>query len=209
MSEAQPSRKRSKNMAEAQGAKVGDHEPSKHAKVEQGRLIFVATNAVPEEQSSALLQNLDANSEHDEKLPELLSTSVSSIRKTTDIGTKFEHSSCIGVSNKDASISPSNSEDAEKYRRVTVQSNNLENNTNSLATNQKYVDKKPCKKLESPVRKLMIENDEEGISTMVEQREKTFGELLDLNLSVYPMQSKVSNYISKFHQEYLGVDLIL
>ncbi|KAB2011225.1 hypothetical protein ES319_D09G005800v1 [Gossypium barbadense] len=67
LSVAQPSRKRSKNMAEAQGEKVGDHKPR--------------------------------------------------------------------VSNKDASISPSNSEDVDKYRRVTVHSNNLEKNTNSLATN--------------------------------------------------------------------------
>nr|KJB33317.1 hypothetical protein B456_006G006400 [Gossypium raimondii] len=125
LSVAQPSRKRSKNMAEAQGEKVGDHEPR--------------------------------------------------------------------VSNKDASISPSNSEDVDKYRRVTVHSNNLENNTNSLATNQKYVEKKPCKKLESPVRKLMIENDVEGISTKVEQREKSCGELPDLNLPVYPMQSEKSH----------------
>ncbi|TYI63249.1 hypothetical protein E1A91_D09G005900v1 [Gossypium mustelinum] len=124
LSVAQPSRKRSKNMAEAQGEKVGDHEP---------------------------------------------------------------------ISNKDASISPSNSEDVDKYRRVTVHSNNLENNTNSLATNQKYVEKKPCKKLESPVRKLMIENDVEGISTKVEQREKSCGELPDLNLPVYPMQSEKSH----------------
>ncbi|MBA0739267.1 hypothetical protein Gogos_012554 [Gossypium gossypioides] len=196
-------------MAEAQGEKVGDHEPSKHVKVEQGRLSFVATNAAPREQSSALLQNLNANSEHDKKLLDLFSTSVSSIRTTTNIGTKFEHSSCIGVSNKDASISPSNLEDVNKYRRVTVHSNNLENNTNSLATNQKYVEKKPYKKLESPVRKLMIENDVEGISTKVEQREKSCDELPDLNLPVYPVQSEVSNYISKFHQEYLGVDLIL
>ncbi|PPD90946.1 hypothetical protein GOBAR_DD12121 [Gossypium barbadense] len=122
-------------MAEAQGEKVGDHKPSKHVKVEQGRLNFVATNAVPREQSFVLLQNLDANSEHDKKLLDLFSTSVSSIRTTTNIGTKFEHSSCIGVSNKDASISPSNSEDVDKYRRVTVHSNNLEKNTNSLATN--------------------------------------------------------------------------
>ncbi|XP_012483413.1 ubinuclein-1 isoform X5 [Gossypium raimondii] len=193
LSVAQPSRKRSKNMAEAQGEKVGDHEPSKHVKVEQGRLNFVATNAVPREQSFVLLQNLDANSEHDKKLLDLFSTSVSSIRTTTNIGTKFEHSSCIGVSNKDASISPSNSEDVDKYRRVTVHSNNLENNTNSLATNQKYVEKKPCKKLESPVRKLMIENDVEGISTKVEQREKSCGELPDLNLPVYPMQSEKSH----------------
>ncbi|KAB2064220.1 hypothetical protein ES319_A09G005700v1 [Gossypium barbadense] len=97
-----------------------------------------------------------------------------------------------GVSNKDASISPSNSEDVDKYRRVTVHSNNLENNTDSLATNQKYVEKKPCKKLESPVRKLMIENDVEGISTKVEQREGTCGELPDLNLPVYPVQSEKS-----------------
>ncbi|KAG4181801.1 hypothetical protein ERO13_A09G005500v2 [Gossypium hirsutum] len=96
------------------------------------------------------------------------------------------------VSNKDASISPSNSEDVDKYRRVTVHSNNLENNTDSLATNQKYVEKKPCKKLESPVRKLMIENDVEGISTKVEQREGTCGELPDLNLPVYPVQSEKS-----------------
>ncbi|TYH00810.1 hypothetical protein ES288_A09G007000v1 [Gossypium darwinii] len=123
LSVAQPSRKRSKNMAEAQGEKDGDHEPR--------------------------------------------------------------------VSNKDASISPSNSEDVDKYRRVTVHSNNLENNTDSLATNQKYVEKKPCKKLESPVRKLMIENDVEGISTKVEQREGTCGELPDLNLPVYPVQSEV------------------
>ncbi|TYI08504.1 hypothetical protein ES332_A09G006300v1 [Gossypium tomentosum] len=124
LSVAQPSRKRSKNMAEAQGEKDGDHEPR--------------------------------------------------------------------VSNKDASISPSNSEDVDKYRRVTVHSNNLENNTDSLATNQKYVEKKPCKKLESPVRKLMIENDVEGISTKVEQREGTCGELPDLNLPVYPVQSEAS-----------------
>ncbi|TYH52121.1 hypothetical protein ES332_D09G006200v1 [Gossypium tomentosum] len=117
---AQPSRKRSKNMAEAQGEKVGDHKPN-------------------------------------------------------------------------ASISPSNSEDVDKYRRVTVHSNNLENNTNSLATNQKYVEKKPCKKLESPVKKLMIENDVEGISTKVEQREKSCGELPDLNLPVYPVQSEKSH----------------
>ncbi|XP_040933519.1 ubinuclein-1 isoform X4 [Gossypium hirsutum] len=123
LSVAQPSRKRSKNMAEAQGEKDGDHEP---------------------------------------------------------------------ISNKDASISPSNSEDVDKYRRVTVHSNNLENNTDSLATNQKYVEKKPCKKLESPVRKLMIENDVEGISTKVEQREGTCGELPDLNLPVYPVQSEKS-----------------
>ncbi|XP_040957466.1 uncharacterized protein [Gossypium hirsutum] len=97
------------------------------------------------------------------------------------------------VSNKDASISPSNSEDVDKYRRVTVHSNNLENNTNSLATNQKYVEKKPCKKLESPVKKLMIENDVEGISTKVEQREKSCGELPDLNLPVYPVQSEKSH----------------
>ncbi|XP_052874966.1 ubinuclein-2-like isoform X5 [Gossypium arboreum] len=96
------------------------------------------------------------------------------------------------VSNKDVSISPSNSEDVDKYRRVTVHSNNLENNTDSLATNQKYVEKKPCKKLESPVRKLMIENDVEGISTKVEQREETCGELPDLNLPVYPVQSEKS-----------------
>ncbi|XP_017610882.1 ubinuclein-1-like isoform X3 [Gossypium arboreum] len=124
LSVAQPSRKRSKNMAEAQGEKDGDHEPR--------------------------------------------------------------------VSNKDVSISPSNSEDVDKYRRVTVHSNNLENNTDSLATNQKYVEKKPCKKLESPVRKLMIENDVEGISTKVEQREETCGELPDLNLPVYPVQSEKS-----------------
>ncbi|XP_017610881.1 ubinuclein-1-like isoform X2 [Gossypium arboreum] len=123
LSVAQPSRKRSKNMAEAQGEKDGDHEP---------------------------------------------------------------------ISNKDVSISPSNSEDVDKYRRVTVHSNNLENNTDSLATNQKYVEKKPCKKLESPVRKLMIENDVEGISTKVEQREETCGELPDLNLPVYPVQSEKS-----------------
>ncbi|KAH1092350.1 hypothetical protein J1N35_019607 [Gossypium stocksii] len=122
LSVAQPSRKRSKNMAEAQGEKVGDHKPR--------------------------------------------------------------------VSNKDASISPSNSEDVGKYRRVIVHSNNLENNANSLATNQKYVEKRPCKKLESPVRKLMIENDVEGISTKVEQREKTCGELPDLNLPVCPVQSE-------------------
>ncbi|KAL1150920.1 hypothetical protein V6Z11_A09G006600 [Gossypium hirsutum] len=174
LSVAQPSRKRSKNMAEAQGEKDGDHEP------------------MPKEQSFALLQNLDANSEHDKKLFDLFSTFISSIRTTTNIGTKFEHSSCIGVSNKDASISPSNSEDVDKYRRVTVHSNNLENNTDSLATNQKYVEKKPCKKLESPVRKLMIENDVEGISTKVEQREGTCGELPDLNLPVYPVQSEKS-----------------
>ncbi|KAL1150919.1 hypothetical protein V6Z11_A09G006600 [Gossypium hirsutum] len=174
LSVAQPSRKRSKNMAEAQGEKDGDHEP------------------MPKEQSFALLQNLDANSEHDKKLFDLFSTFISSIRTTTNIGTKFEHSSCIGVSNKDASISPSNSEDVDKYRRVTVHSNNLENNTDSLATNQKYVEKKPCKKLESPVRKLMIENDVEGISTKVEQREGTCGELPDLNLPVYPVQSEAS-----------------
>ncbi|TYG52172.1 hypothetical protein ES288_D09G006400v1 [Gossypium darwinii] len=108
LSVAQPSRKRSKNMAEAQGEKVGDHKPR--------------------------------------------------------------------VSNKDASISPSNSEDVDKYRRVT-----------------KYVEKKPCKKLESPVKKLMIENDVEGISTKVEQREKSCGELPDFNLLVYPVQSEKSH----------------
>ncbi|KAA3486295.1 Wound-responsive family protein isoform 4 [Gossypium australe] len=193
LSVAQPLRKRNKNMAEAQGEKVGDPEPSKHAKVEQGRLNFVATNAVPKEQPSALLQNLDVNNEHDKRLLDLFSTFVSSIRTTTNIGTKFEHSSCTGVSNKDASISPSNSEDVDKYRRVIVHSNSLEYNTNSIATNQKYVEKKPCKKLESPVRKLMIENDVEEISTKVEQREKTCGELPDLNLPVYLVQSEQHN----------------
>ncbi|KAL4336027.1 hypothetical protein GQ457_07G005660 [Hibiscus cannabinus] len=161
LSVAQPSRKRRKSMAEAQVEKVDDLVPGKHTKVEQGRLSFAATNAVLEEQSSALLQNSAAAGE-----PE--------------------------VSNKDVSISPSNSKDADKYRSVTIHSSDLGNNTNSLATHQKHLEKRSCKKHKSPVRKLMTKNDKEGLSTEVEKRKKraTRGELPDLNLPVYPVQSE-------------------
>ncbi|XVF14858.1 hypothetical protein REPUB_Repub09cG0097200 [Reevesia pubescens] len=192
---AQQSRKRSKNMAKAQGEKVDDHVPSKHVKVEQGRLNFAATNALLEEQSSAFLQNLAPNSEHDQKLHNLLSSPVrSSIKKPANIGTKSEHSSNTGISNNDASISPLNSKDADKYRSVTIQSRDIGNNTSSVATHQKYLEKKSCKQLDLPVRKLMTDNGEKGISTKVEQREKraTCGELPDLNLPLYPVQPEKS-----------------
>ncbi|GMJ03905.1 hypothetical protein HRI_004059800 [Hibiscus trionum] len=158
LSVAQPSRKRRKNMAEARVEKVDDLVPSKHAKVEQGRLNFAATNAVLEEQSSALLQN----------------------------------SAAAEVSNKDASISASNSKDADKYRSVTIHSSDLGNNTNSLVTHRKHLEKRSCKKHKSPLRKLMTENGKEEISTEVEKTKKraTCGELPDLNLPVYPVQSE-------------------
>ncbi|XP_039062829.1 ubinuclein-1-like isoform X4 [Hibiscus syriacus] len=156
-------------MAEVRGDKVDDLVLSKHVKVEQGRLNCAATNAVLEEQSSALLQISVAN-----------------------IGTKSEHSSYTEVSNKDASITPSNSKDSDKYRSISIHSSDLGNNTNSLATYQKHLEKRFCKKHKSPVRKLMTENNEEGISTEVEKRKKraTCGELPDLNLPVYPVQSE-------------------
>ena len=193
-------------MAEAEGEKVDDHVPSKHAKVEQGRLSFAATNALLEEQSSALLQNLAANSERDQKLHNLLSSPVrSSIKKPANIGTKSEHSSYTGISINDASISPLNSKDADKYRSVTIHSSDIGNNTNSVAKHQKYLETNSCKQLESHVRKLLTDNDEEGIFTKVEQRDKraTCGVLPDLNLPVCPVQPEVSNCISKFQQEYM------
>ncbi|GMI99336.1 hypothetical protein HRI_003603000 [Hibiscus trionum] len=188
---AQPSRKRRKNMAETRGEKVDDLVPSKHAKVEQGRLDFAATNAVLDEQSSALLQNSVATSEPDRRFHDLFS-SVRSSSKPANIGIKSEHSSCTEVSNKDASISPSNSKDADKYRSVTIYSSDLGNNTNSLATHQKHLEKRFCKNHKSPVSKLATENSEEGISTELEKREKreTCGELPDLNLPVSPVQSE-------------------
>ena len=154
LSVAQKSRKRSKNMAKAQGEKVDDHVPCKHAKVERGRLNFAATIALLEEKSSALLQNLAANSEHDQNLHNLLSSPVrSSIRKPVNTGTKSEHFSDTGISNNDASISPLNSKDADKYRSVNIHSRDIQNNTNSVATRQKYLEKNSCKQLDSPVRK--------------------------------------------------------
>ncbi|XWS29932.1 hypothetical protein CRYUN_Cryun24cG0072800 [Craigia yunnanensis] len=195
LSVAQQSRKRSKNMTEAQVEKVDDHVLSKHAKVEQGKLNFAATKVLLEEKSSALLQNLAANTEHDQKLHNLLSSPVrSSIEKPANIGTKFERSSYTGISNNDASISPLNSKNADKCRSVTVHSSDIGNNTNSAATHQKYLETNSCKQLESHVRKLMTDNDEEGISTKVEQRDKraTCGELPDLNLPVYPVQPEKS-----------------
>ncbi|XP_039062828.1 ubinuclein-1-like isoform X3 [Hibiscus syriacus] len=151
-------------MAEVRGDKVDDLVLSKHVKVEQGRLNCAATNAVLEEQSSALLQISAATGE-----PE--------------------------VSNKDASITPSNSKDSDKYRSISIHSSDLGNNTNSLATYQKHLEKRFCKKHKSPVRKLMTENNEEGISTEVEKRKKraTCGELPDLNLPVYPVQSELKD----------------
>ncbi|XP_022774704.1 uncharacterized protein LOC111316816 isoform X2 [Durio zibethinus] len=185
-------------MAEAQGEKVDDHLPSKHMKVEQGRLNFAATNALLEEQSSALLQNSAVINEHDQKLHNLLSSPVrSSFKKPATIGTKCEHSSYTAISNNDASISPLNSKDADKYRSATIHSSDIGNNANSLATHQKYLEKNSCKQLESPVRKLMTDNDKEGISTKIEQREKraTCGELPDLNLPVYPAQPEKSPFV--------------
>ncbi|XWS33133.1 hypothetical protein CRYUN_Cryun22dG0052600 [Craigia yunnanensis] len=206
LSVAQQSRKRSKNMAKAQGEKVDDHVPSNHAKVEQGRLNFAATSPLNKRQSSALLLKLAANSEHHPKLHNLLSSPVrSSITKPANAGTKSEHYSNAGISNNDPSISPLHSKDADKYRSVTIHSRDIGNNTNSVATHQKYLEKNSCKQLDSPVRKLMTDKDEVGISTKVEQREKraTCGELLDLNLPVYPVQPEVSNCISKFQKEYM------
>ncbi|KAK8586744.1 hypothetical protein V6N12_021273 [Hibiscus sabdariffa] len=167
LSVALSSRKRRKNMAKVRGEKVDDLVPCKHAKVEQGRLDFAATNAVLKEQSTALLLNSVAN-----------------------IGTKSEHSSCTEVSNKDAFISPSNSKVADKYRSVTTHSSDLGNNTNSLATHQKHLEKRLCKKHKSPVRNLMTENSEERISTEVEKKRETCAELPDLNLPVYSVQSE-------------------
>ncbi|XP_021273598.1 uncharacterized protein LOC110408819 isoform X2 [Herrania umbratica] len=195
LSVAQQSRKRSKNIAKAQGEKVDDYVPSKHAKVEPGRLNFAATNALLEEQSSAFLQNLAANSEQDKKLHNLLSSPVrSSIKKPADIGTTSENSSYTGISNNDASISPLNLKDADKCRSVAIHSRDIGNNSNSGAPHQKYLEKHSCKQLESPVRKLMTDIDEVGISTKVEQREKrgSCGELPDLNLPVYPVQPEKS-----------------
>ncbi|XVF16925.1 hypothetical protein REPUB_Repub10bG0072900 [Reevesia pubescens] len=182
-------------MAKAQGEKVIDHVPSKYAKVEQGRPNFAATNAMLEVQSFALLQNLAANSECDQKLHNLLSSPVrSSIKKPANIGTKSEHSSCTGMSNNDASISSLNSKDADKSMSLNIHSRDIGNNTNSVATHQKYLEINYCKQLESPGRKLMTDDNEEGISTKVEQREKraTCGELPDLNLPVYPVQPEKS-----------------
>ncbi|KAK8632150.1 hypothetical protein V6N13_028927 [Hibiscus sabdariffa] len=178
-------------MAEAQVEKVDDLVPSKHAKVEQGRLSFAATNAVLEEQSSALLQNSAAAGEPDRRFHDLFN-SVRSISKHANIGTKSELSSYTELSNKDVSISPSNSKDTDKYRSVTIHSSDLGNNTNALATHQKHLEKRSCKKHKSPVRKLLTENDKEGICTEVEKRKKraTRGELPDLNLPVYPVQSE-------------------
>ncbi|GMJ03906.1 hypothetical protein HRI_004059700 [Hibiscus trionum] len=191
LSVAQPSRKRRKNMAEARVEKVDDLVPSKHAKVEQGRLNFAATNAVLEEQSSALLQNSAAAGEPDRRFHDLFN-SVRSTSKLANIGTKSEHSSYTEVSNKDASISASNSKDADKYRSVTIHSSDLGNNTNSLVTHRKHLEKRSCKKHKSPLRKLMTENGKEEISTEVEKTKKraTCGELPDLNLPVYPVQSE-------------------
>ncbi|XWS44674.1 hypothetical protein CRYUN_Cryun15aG0068200 [Craigia yunnanensis] len=197
LSVAQQSRKRSKNMVKAQGEKV-DHVPCKHAKLERGRLNFAATIAPLEEKSSALLQNLAANSEHDQNLHNLLSSPVrSSIRKPVNTGTKSEQFSDTGISNNDASISPLNSKDADKHRSVNIHSRDIRNNTNSVATHQKYLEKNSCKQLESPVRKLMTDNDEVGVSTKVEQREKraTCGELPDLNLPVYSVQPEKSSSV--------------
>ncbi|XVF61073.1 hypothetical protein PTKIN_Ptkin08bG0099800 [Pterospermum kingtungense] len=196
---AQQSRKRSKNTVEAQGEKVDDHAPCKLAKVEQGRLKFAARNALLEEQSSALLQNLAANSEQDQKLHKLLTSPVRSIKKPANTGAKSENSSYPGISNNDASISPLNSKDAEKYRSVTIHSSDIGNTTNFVATHQKYQEKNSCKQLESPVRKSMTHNNEEGVSTKVEQKEKraTCGELPDLNLPVYPVQQEKSPVQSK------------
>ncbi|WRX10178.1 hypothetical protein QQP08_002665 [Theobroma cacao] len=196
LSVAQQSRKRSKNMAKAQGEKVDDYVPSKHAKVELGRLNFAATDALPEEQSSAFLQNLAANSEQDQKLHNLLSSPVrSSIKKPADIGTASENSSYTGISNNDASISPLNLKDAGKCRSVAIHSRDIGNNSNSGATHQKHLEKHSCKQLESPVRKLMTDIDEVGIPTKVEQRETrgSCGELPDLNLPVYPVQPEQSS----------------
>lgn len=190
---AQQSRKRSKSKVEAQGEKVDDHVPCKLAKVEQGRQKFAATNVLLEEQSSTLLQNIAANSEQDQKLHKLLSSPVRSIKKPANTGTKSEQSSHTGISNNDISISPLNSNDADKYRSVTIHSSDIGNNTNSVATHQKYHEKNSSKQLESPGRNLMAHNNEEGIYTKVELKEKraTCGELPDLNLPVYPVQPEV------------------
>ncbi|XVE83383.1 hypothetical protein DITRI_Ditri16bG0084600 [Diplodiscus trichospermus] len=188
--EAQQSRKRSKNMAKGHGGNIDDHVPSKHAKVEEGRLNFAATNALLEEQSPALSQNLAANNKSNRKLHNLLSSPVrSSARKPVDAGTKSEHHSDTGISNNDALISPLNSEDSDKHRNITIHSRDIGNNTSSVATHQKHLEKGSCKH-ESPLRKLTMDNDEVGISTSVEHREKmaTCGELPDLNLPVYPVQ---------------------
>ncbi|XP_022750910.1 uncharacterized protein LOC111299748 [Durio zibethinus] len=206
LSVAQQSRKRSKNMAKGQGEKVDVHVPSKHAKVEHGRLNFAATKALLEGQTSALLQDIAANSKHDQKLHNLLSSPIRScIKKPAYAGTMSEHYSDTGISNNDASISPLNSKDANKSRSVTIHSMDKGNNTNSVATHQKYLDKNSCKQLESQARKLMTDNVEVGISTEVEQREKrvTCGELPDLNLPFYTVQPEVSNCISKFQPEYM------
>ncbi|KAE8721933.1 Wound-responsive family protein isoform 1 [Hibiscus syriacus] len=185
---------KSANMAEVRGDKVDDLVLSKHVKVEQGRLNCAATNAVLEEQSSALLQISAATGEPNRRFHDLFS-SVRSTSKLANIGTKSEHSSYTEVSNKDASITPSNSKDSDKYRSISIHSSDLGNNTNSLATYQKHLEKRFCKKHKSPVRKLMTENNEEGISTEVEKRKKraTCGELPDLNLPVYPVQSELKD----------------
>ncbi|GMI98095.1 hypothetical protein HRI_003478800 [Hibiscus trionum] len=206
LSVAQQSRKRSKNAAKAQGEKVAGHLPNQHAKVEQGRLDFEATNALLEEESSVLLQNFADVSQHDQKLHKLLTSSVrSSIKKPANIGTKSKHLSHKGTSNDDACIPLPNSEDTDNNRRVTIHSSNIGNHTNSVPRHQSYLEKKYCKQLESPVREPMAADIEEGISTKVEPREKreTCGELPDLNLPVCPLQPEVSNCISKFQQEHM------
>ncbi|KAH1080605.1 hypothetical protein J1N35_020366 [Gossypium stocksii] len=204
LSVAQQSRKRTKNMAKSQGEKVDGHLPSKHVKVEQGRLNFAATNSLLQEESSVILQSLADISQHDQKLHKMLNSSVrSSIKKPANIGTKSEHSSQTGISNDDdASISPQNSKDADNYNNVTIHPSNIGNYTNSVATHQNYLEKNYSKQLESPLSELMIDENEEGISAKVEQRERraAFGELPDLNLPVYPVQPEVSSCISKFQQ---------
>ncbi|XVE86487.1 hypothetical protein DITRI_Ditri18aG0037900 [Diplodiscus trichospermus] len=195
LSVAQQSRKRSKNVAEAQGEKADDHVPSKNARVEQGRLNFASANALLEERSSVLLQNVAANSERDQKVHRLLSSPArSSIKKPTNFKTKSEHSSCTGISNYDASSSPINSKDSNRNRSIAIHSSDMGNDTNSVATHHKRLEKNSFKQLEPPVRKLMIDNDEEGISAKLEQKEKrvTCGELPDLNLPVYPVQPEKS-----------------
>ncbi|OMO56035.1 Ubinuclein/Yemanuclein [Corchorus olitorius] len=194
LSVAQQSRKRNKNIVKAQGEKGNDHLPSKHAKLEEGRLNFTAKNAVLEG-SSALSQNLTTNSERDHKSHNLLSSPVrSSVKKAADIGNKSEHSSYTEISNNDAFISPVNSKDADKSSTATIHSRDIGNNPNSGTTNQKYLEKSYCKQIESSVRKLVTDNDEVEISTKVEQREKreTCGELPDLNLPVFPVQPEKS-----------------
>ncbi|OMO57233.1 Ubinuclein/Yemanuclein [Corchorus capsularis] len=194
LSVAQQSRKRNKNIVKAQGEKVNDHLPSKHAKLEEGKLNFTAKNAVLEG-SSTLSQNLTTNSERDHKLHNLLSSPVrSSVKKAADIGHKSEHSSYTEISNNDASISPLNSQDADKSSTATIHSRDIGNNLNSGTTHQKHLEKSYCKQIESSVRKLVTDNDEVEISTKVEQREKreTCGELPDLNLPVFPVQPEKS-----------------